>query len=72
MPETFFLAKGKIKLVVKDVKTKEKKEFIVTENHLIEIPPMVYREVHALTDSMLIEFNTEVSDFKDETIKGRI
>jgi dTDP-4-dehydrorhamnose 3,5-epimerase-like enzyme len=69
-PETFFLAKGKIKLYIKNIKTNKKEEFVIEENNLIEIPAMIYHKIHSLTDSILIEFNTEKSDFKDETVKS--
>lgn len=66
-PELFYLAKGKIRLVVKSIKTGKSEEHYVQENNIIEIPAMVYHEVHALTDIILLEFNTEYNDFKDET-----
>ena len=39
------------------------------QNNLIEIPAMIYHEVHALTDCILIEFNDKKDDFKNETVK---
>ncbi len=68
-PETFFLAKGKVRIFVKDVKTGEEEEYTVEENHKIYVPAMTYHEVHALTDIMLIEFNVEEVDYAKETVK---
>ncbi len=70
-PEIFYLTKGKIKLFTKDVKSGETNEYEIEENNLIEVPAMVYHEVHALTEAILLEFNDEKSDFKEETIKER-
>ncbi|MBI4175875.1 MAG: hypothetical protein HY518_01615 [Candidatus Aenigmarchaeota archaeon] len=41
----------------------------IDENSLIEIPPFIYHEVHALTDITLIEFNSEENDFVQDAVK---
>jgi oxalate decarboxylase/phosphoglucose isomerase-like protein (cupin superfamily) len=68
-PEIFYLAKGRVKLIVKDMKLGIQEEYIVEEHSKIEIPQTVYHEVHALTDIILIEFNCEKDDFKTDTVK---
>ncbi len=44
-------------------------EGIAEEHALIQIPPMVYHEVHALTDIILLDMNCEKSDFTSDTVK---
>ena len=68
-PEVLFLAKGIVKLVVRDVKSGTVEEHEVKENSLIEIPAMVYPELHARTDVILMEFNCEDMNFDDDTVK---
>lgn len=68
-PEIFYLAKGKIKLIVKDMNTNKQEEYIIDEYTKLEIPAMIYHEVHALTDIILIEFNCENDDYKSDTVK---
>lgn len=68
-PETFFLAKGIIKVILKDIKTGDSETVEITENNILKIPPLIYHEVHTLTDIILIEFNEEKSDFYNDTVK---
>lgn len=68
-PEIFYLAKGKIKLIVKDMNSNKQEEHIIEEYTKLEIPAMIYHEVHALTDIILIEFNCENNDYKSDTVK---
>lgn len=54
-PEVILLISGKIKLYMRHMET-GKEETIDTEAPAkIEMPPMVYHEVHALTDIIMIE-----------------
>jgi dTDP-4-dehydrorhamnose 3,5-epimerase-like enzyme len=71
-PETFYLVKGKVKVITKNVKSGETNKYEIEENNLIEVPAMIYHEVHALVDSILLEFNDKQSDFVEETIKGKM
>ena len=68
-PEVFYLAEGEVKIIAIDMYTLQRKEYIVKKYSTIEIPPMIYHEVHALTDIILIEFNIEREDFKSDTVK---
>ena len=68
-PEIFYLAKGKIRLSVKDIETAEEEIYEVEENTKIEIPPKIYHTVFALTDIIFIELNTKKEDFENDTFK---
>ncbi len=69
-PEIFYLAAGKIKLLARDIKTKQQEEYELEANHKIEVPANIYHEVHALTDIILIEFNVEKEDFAADTVSS--
>lgn len=56
-PETFCLVFGTMRIYTRNLKTKKEEEHIITENHLVEIPAMVYHELHAATDMIFIEFH---------------
>lgn len=64
-PEIFYVAKGKLKIIAKDVNTQKQETYIVQVHTVLEVPPMIYHEFHALTDIVLIEFNCEKDHFKD-------
>lgn len=68
-PEIFYLAKGKIKLTVRDIETTEEEIYEVEENTKIEIPPKIYHSVFALTDIVFIEFNIRKENFESDTFK---
>ncbi|MFH1510073.1 MAG: hypothetical protein ABIF10_00150 [Candidatus Woesearchaeota archaeon] len=74
-PETFCLIYGTMRLYTKNLRTKKEQEHIITENHLVEIPAMVYHELHAVTDMIFIEFHNlddSKSYDKDTVSKLRI
>ncbi len=68
-PEIFYLAKGKIKLTVRNIETDKEEIHEVEENTKIEIPPKIHHSVLALTDIVFIEFNIEKEDFKSDTFR---
>ncbi len=73
-PETFYLASGKIELIVRDIETKEEEKYIIEEKTKFEIPPYIYHKVKALTDIILLELNTSKEDFEgyeQDTVKSR-
>jgi len=71
-PEIFYIANGKIKLIAKDIETGKSEEHVIDENNLLEVPANVYHEVHALTDTIFIEFNVEPDkyEFREDTVLG--
>lgn len=69
-PETFFLVSGKVKLFVRDIKTNEEETYEIEENHKIAIPPRVYHAFTAVTDFVLLEFNLEEEDYKNDVVRG--
>jgi len=54
-PETILLISGKIKLYMRHMETDEEETMDIEAPAKIEMPPMVYHEVHALTDIIMIE-----------------
>jgi mannose-6-phosphate isomerase-like protein (cupin superfamily) len=58
-PETFYVAKGTVKLVTRASNRSRSEEHVIEKNHLFEIPPLVYHELHALTDLILLEFHVK-------------
>lgn len=73
-PEIFYFVKGKAELTVRDIETGGEEVYQVEEGVKIEIPPMVYHSFKALTDIILLEFNTTKEDFdkySSDTVKIR-
>ncbi len=68
-PETFYLAAGKVKLFVRDIKTNKEETYEIEENHKISIPPSIYHAFTALTDIILLEFNLAEEDFRKDVVK---
>jgi len=64
-PEIQYLASGKMKLTAKNLKTNEKEEHIIGENTEVRISPMVAHKMEMIEDSILLEFHTEESPYKD-------
>lgn len=71
-PETFYLIKGTIELLVRDIATGKEEQHTLQEGTKLEIPPNTYHEVKAVTDIVLLELNTDKEDFsgyESDTVK---
>lgn len=69
-PEIFYLIKGRARLIVRDMKSKNKtKTYIIEENCIIEVPANMYHEFHALTDVIFLELNIKKENFEKHTYR---
>ncbi len=72
-----FVIKGKLKLVVKDLKAKtsKPKESIIKEMDIAEIPPYFYHSMEALDDSTILTLSSKSrsgNKFEDDTFRIKI
>ncbi|MSR85581.1 hypothetical protein EXS71_04080 [Candidatus Uhrbacteria bacterium] len=68
-PESFYLAKGRLQLLVKDVSTQQEETYLIEENTWFAIPANIYHVVTAVTDIVLLEFNLVSEDFKVDVVR---
>jgi hypothetical protein len=62
------LCKGKVELYTKNIKTGEEQRKILNAPCMVEISPFIYHEVKALSDIVLLEFNS-LKEHEKDTIK---
>lgn len=70
-PEVVVLCKGKAELYVKNIKTSEKCRKIIIAPSIIKIAPFLYHSARALSNIVLLEFNS-LKEHKKDTIKRTI
>lgn len=67
-PEIVVLCKGTIELYTKNTKTGEKQRKILNAPCMVKIYPFIYHEAKALSDIILLEFNS-LKEHEKDTIK---
>ena len=68
-PEVVILCKGKVELYLKNLKTGGEKRVIVSAPRIVKIYPFIYHEAKALSDIILLEFNS-LKEHKKDTVKS--
>lgn len=64
-PEIQYIISGKVKLTVKDLKSNEQEQHILTENTEVRIFPNIFHKIEATEDTILLELQTVVSKYQD-------
>jgi len=68
-PETVVILDGRAKIILKNIKTKEKLIKTFNKPVMFKIDPYIYHKIKALTDIILLDMNS-IDDDKGDTVRG--
>ena len=69
-PETLVILDGNAKIILRNIKDRnEKMEMVCSKPTMLKISPLIYHEIFALSDIILLDMNS-MDDDKDDTIKA--